>query len=129
MPLEGGWLNFTRRLFQLFKSGEVKTPLSFLFRVLWVFSALLLFILYAPTPPDVNPDFKLHVINITFGTIVLLCVFVAVFAWFRPKNLVYGETGHRAEYRMDFGTEKKTVTQGELEQLTPTDDKTRLPGK
>lgn len=52
-----------------------------------------------------------------FGAAVLLilvCLIVAVFAWFRPKNLVYGETGHRAETKLSYGTEKESYSEAEM---------------
>jgi len=51
---------------------------------------------------------------------LLLYAGVYVFAWIKPKNLVYGETGHRAELRLGLGTEQKEIGAGELASLPGT---------
>jgi|ERR1700683_1451376 len=99
-----------------FARGEVKTPLSFFFKVLpWLTGALGL-ILYAPVPSDL----KLYLIKLIAWLFGGMFVFVGVFAWFNPRHLLYGEAGHRAERKLEFGTEKKTYTPQELETLAPT---------
>lgn len=119
---ESTWVGLSRRILRLFKSHEVKTPLSFVFRALWIFAVVVGLVLYAP----IKDDLKWSIIVLTFEAIAVLCCFVGLFAWFRPKNLVYGESGHRAEYKLEFGTETKIVTEGQLQELTPVEDKKQL---
>jgi hypothetical protein len=104
-----------RKIFKWFEKGEVKTPLSFFFRVLpWLTGAWAL-ILYAPIPVDM----KMHLIKLSAWMFGGMFVAVGVFAWFNPRHLLYGEAGHRAERRMEFGTEKRTYTSEELKDLPP----------
>jgi hypothetical protein len=52
--------------------------------------------------------------------LVLMVLVVAVFAWCKPKNLVYGERGHRAETKMSFGTEKQELSEAEVSRMQGT---------
>ena len=119
-PEPEGWgFNSIRRFIRFFTREEVKTPLSFLFKIVPYLIAALFIILYAP----ITDELKERLVKLTFSGLLGLCGIVLLFGWFRPKNLVYGETGHRAEHRMDLGTEKKTIGHGELEELEPTQNK------
>ncbi len=103
------------RITKWFSRDEVKTPLSFFFKVLpWLTGAWGL-ILYAPIPSDL----KLYLIKLSTGVFGGMFVFVGVFAWFKPHHLLYGEASHRAERRLEFGTEKRTYTSQELKELPP----------
>ena len=98
-----------------FARGEVKTPLSFFFKVLpWLTGAWGL-ILYAPIPSDL----KLYLIRLAAWIFGGMFLFVGAFAWFKPRHLIYGETSHRFERRLEFGTEKRTYSNIELEQMPP----------
>jgi hypothetical protein len=106
-----------------FARGEVKTPLSFFFKVLpWLTGAWGL-ILYAPIPSDL----KLHLIKLAAWIFGGMFVFVGLFAWFNPRHLLYGEAAHRSERRWEFGTEKKTYTTKELDELESTRNPQQLP--
>jgi len=98
--------------------GEVKTPLSFLYRLLPMMLFAVAVEIYAP----VSDDLKRLVVEWTFLGSLGLAAGVLLFAWFKPKNIVYGETGHRAEHRTEFGTEKRTLTRAELESLPLSSD-------
>jgi hypothetical protein len=99
-----------------FARGEVKTPLSFFFKVLpWLTGAWGL-ILYAPIPSDL----KLYLIKLAAWLFGGMFVFVGAFAWFNPRHLIYGESSHRFERKLEFGTEKKTYSPDEFEELQPT---------
>jgi hypothetical protein len=56
------------------------------------------------------------------GLLGYLVLFVGVyfFAWCRPKHLVYGESGHRAETRFGMGTEQREIAPAELAMLPGT---------
>jgi hypothetical protein len=95
--------------------GEVKTPLSFFFKVLPWLTGVVGLILYAPIPSDL----KLYLIKLSVVVFAGMFVFVGVFAWFRPHHLLYGEASHRAERKVEFGTEKRTYTAEELATLRP----------
>lgn len=71
--------------------GEVKTPLSFLYRLLPLMLIAVGAEIYAP----VSDDLKRTVAGWTFLGSLGLGAVVLVFAWFKPKNIVYGESGHR----------------------------------
>ena len=38
---------------------------------------------------------------------LILFFSVLLFAWINPHNLLYGETAHRAERKLEFGTERQ----------------------
>ncbi len=116
-----GFKSFTR-LVKIFTREEVKTPLSFLFKIVPYLIAALIVILYAP----ITEELKERLAGWTFLGLLGLSVVVLFFGWYRPKNLVYGETGHRAEHKLEYGTDKKTVGQGELDELEPIEGKTTL---
>jgi len=117
-----GWWGVTRRIISLFTEQEVKTPLSFMFRALLVIVAVVGLVVYAPIPPEV----KGSVLQYFFGVLLVLCVLVLIFAWFRPRNLVYGESGHRAERRLEYGTERRPLTAEEADALRPMRDRKAL---
>lgn len=122
MADSGGWWSFTRRFVALFTQQEVKTPLSFMFRALLVLVAVLGLILYAPIPAE----YKVKIVGYFLLVLVGLCGLVFLFAWFRPRNLVYGEAGHRAERRMEYGTEKRSLSHEEAQALRPMRDRKQL---
>jgi hypothetical protein len=97
---------------------EVKTPLSFIFKILPWLVASLIVILYAP----ISDDLKWKVICVVLSIILILVISVLIFAWFRPIHLVYGESGHRAERKMEFGTETNVITHEELGRLPAISD-------
>ncbi len=115
MASESKWFeSFTGKFFSLFSRREVKTPLAFFFRVVTAVSAIVLLSLYL-LHADSGLIFKVCII----GLAVLIGLFLAVFifAWFKPVNLVYGETGHRAERRFSMGTEQKELAAEEVATL------------
>jgi hypothetical protein len=120
-PSGWGFKNFTR-LIKIFTREEVKTPLSFLFKIVPYLIGALIIILYAP----IGDGLKERLVKWTFWALLSLSSAVLLFGWFKPKNLVYGETGHRAERKMEYGTEKKTVAQGELDELESVEGGTTL---
>jgi hypothetical protein len=67
-----------------------------------------------------DPVQRLLVFLVGVGMFLLMALGVGVFAWMRPKHLVYGETGHRAEFRLTMGTEALEMDAGEVAQLTGT---------
>lgn len=86
--------------------------MSFYFRVVG-FVSVLLVVAMVKSPTDLKFFFVAGMVII--GGLSLL---VALFAWFKPKNLVYGETGHRAESKFEFGTEKRQITEADASSLT-----------
>jgi hypothetical protein len=112
MPDNETWLS---RIIQVVRSAfkakdEVKTPLSFFFRVTLVLPVLALPLLVSAGTPEV----RVLIFELALGLLFFLCLVVAAFAWFKPKSLVYGESGHRAEFKVEFGTEKRTMTHREV---------------
>lgn len=102
-----------RKIVRWFVKEEVKTPLAFFFKVIPYMTAAWVAILYSPVPNDT----KFALVRFSawiFGGFVLL---VALFAFLKPRNLVYGESGHRAERKIELGTESRVYTQDELDEL------------
>lgn len=112
-PETSAWDQLTRRFVQLFSRQEVKTPLSFFFRVSLYMGIFWIATLYSPIPEAG----KYWLIKFSAAILGGLAVMVALFAWFRPRNLVYGEAGHRAERKMEYGTERRILNVKELESL------------
>src|SRR5712692_7718100 len=110
MPVEQHW---TVRLLRFITREEVKTPLAFLFKVVpWLIAGWLV-VLYAPISDQLK-DSLLHFI--TYAMMVFVAA-VLIFAWFRPKHLVYGESGHRAEHKVEFGTESNIIAKEDRDVL------------
>jgi hypothetical protein len=99
----------TRVVTSIFKE-EVKTPLSFYFRIAILIPVILGAILLVSDAPS----FKLQVLAISFGFLLVLCLLVAAFAWWRPKHLVFGEHGHRAELKLEYGSDQHALTHREV---------------
>src|SRR5258708_1491722 len=111
------------RVVKFFGQQEVKTPLSLIFKVVPYLTASCIAVLYAPA---ISQDFKVELVIWISAVFVLLCVIVCIFAWFRPTHLVYGESGHRAERRMEYGTERESIQEEQLAVLRPGRDKAVL---
>jgi hypothetical protein len=114
-----------QKIAKWFARGEVKTPLSFFFKVIPYMTAAWIAVLYAP---GFDGATKFSVIRFSAWIFCGLCLLVALFAFTRPKHLVYGELGHRAEHKLEFGTEKQTYTAVELEQMPPGRNAQQLEG-
>jgi hypothetical protein len=113
-----------KKIARWFVKEEVKTPLSFFFKVIPYMTAAWLGILYSP---GLDSGTKFALIRFSAWIFLGLCLMVALFAFLRPKHLVYGEAGHRAEKKLEFGTEKKSYSLEELEELQPTRNPQQLP--
>lgn len=119
MPSEQSW--FVKAL-KFITKDEVKTPLAFLYKVVPYLVLALAVTLYAP----IGEHLKLQVMLWALGILSGLAVVVLLFAWFRPKHLVYGETGHRAEYKLEYGTEEHIATRDEIDLLPNAPEQQRL---
>jgi|SRR5579863_1148284 len=114
--MEPHWVEtVTRKVLSLFSIKEVKTPLSFFFRITSATVVLGVIALFT-----LEPAYRFKVLIGAAVMLVLLILTVATFAWFRPKNLVYGETGHRAETKLSFGTDKRPLLESEMLSLPAT---------
>jgi hypothetical protein len=116
------WEKFTTKVVQLFSKQEVKTPLSFFFRMAFYELLLCIAVLFSPG----NDGFKIWVFK--WGSIILIVfwLMVYVFALCKPKNLVYGEAGHRAERKLTFGTDTREIDRRELERLPGSENPKQL---
>jgi hypothetical protein len=122
MPPDSHPFDF-QKLLRLFTRDEVKTPLSLIFKAIAYLTAIWIALPYSPLPSDaVTSLMKFAVYGIIF-----ICLVVLVFAWFRPRHLVYGEAGHRAERKLEYGTDKKVINAEQLADLPPVEDLTQLP--
>ena len=95
--------------------SEIKTPLAFAYKVVPYLVAALIVILYAP----VSEDLKSELVWLAFLSVLGMAALVFLFSWFRPKNLVYGELGHRAEHKVEFGTDTRILNREEASRLPP----------
>jgi hypothetical protein len=102
------------KILRFITKDEVKTPLAFLYKVVPCVVATLVVVLYAP----VSDDLKRTVILWAFVGLFGLAVVVLICALWKPKNIVYGETGHRAERRIDYGTESRNLDRSQIDALT-----------
>lgn len=111
-----------KKVLSLLSQKEVRTPLSFFFRTIFYISVVVaVMILWG------KPELQQMVFLIFIGLMLFIALVVTIFAWFRPKNLVYGETGHRAEMKLGFGTEKVQLTASEISFLPGTEKPALLP--
>ena len=125
MHTDGGWIEkFGSKFLSLFSRREVKTPLSFFFRVVAAVTVIVLVTVFL-----VIPELRFQVFLVGIGVCVFLFGGVYVFAWRNPKNLVYGETGHRAETQFRLGTETREISASELATLEGTPNPKVLPGE
>jgi hypothetical protein len=108
------WQTFTSKFLSWMSKREVKTPLSFFFRLA---TAVLLLTGIAVV---VDPHDSLKFLLLAFVMWILMFIGVYVFAWVKPKHLVYGETGHRAETKLGLGTEKGLFSAEEFAALEGT---------
>ena len=116
MGFEPRWIEaITRKVLSLFSIKEVKTPLSFFFRIVSAVVILGVIALFT-----LEPSYRYRALSGAAALLILLVVVVALFAWFRPKNLVYGESGHRAETKLSFGTEKQAFSESEMSRMPGT---------
>lgn len=102
-----------RKIVKWFSKEEVKTPLSFFFKVIPYMTAVWIAILYSPIPNEM----KLSIVHFSGWVFIGLCGLIALFAFINPRNLVYGEAGHRAERKIEMGTETKTYSTEEFDKL------------
>jgi|SRR5579859_238016 len=113
-----------KKILKFFTKEEVKTPLAFFFKVVPYLVAAWFAILYAP----VSDQMKRTFFYVSSIVLFVLCLLVGIIAWFRPKNLVYGETGHRAEHRLEFGTEERAMDEAHLDLLEKVENPRQLTG-
>lgn len=106
------WAKITKVATSIFKE-EVKTPLSFYFRVAILVPVVLGVVLLISE----TSSFKLQVLELCLGFLLILCFLVAAFAWWRPRHLVFGESGHRAELKFAYGTDKQILSHNEVMSL------------
>jgi hypothetical protein len=101
------------KILRFMTKDEVKTPLAFLYKIVPYVPAILIVALFAPVTENLKRTVILWAFVGLFGLagIVLLC------ALWKPKNIVYGESGHRAERRIDYGTESHNLDRAEVDNL------------
>ena len=102
-----------KKLVRFFSKEEVKTPLSFFFKVIPYMTASWIAILYAP----VSDAMKMSLFEFGSWIFVGLCSLIAMFAFLKPRHLIYGEAGHRAERKIELGTESKVYSEDEINEL------------
>jgi|ERR1700733_7329668 len=100
---------WSQRVLSWFSQREVKTPLAFYFRLTGAVVVIVLAALYLCPAEQ-----RLRIFEIAIGTVAGLAIIVALFAWLNIKNLVYGESGHRAESKLKFGSDKGEVSAAQL---------------
>lgn len=121
MAEETTWTTI-QRIIRFFFREEVKTPLSFSFKIATSLIIAWGAIIYSPIPNDL----KLPLIILTSSVLLFLGCAILLFAWFKPTHLVYGESGHRAEHKLEFGTEKRSITKAEVDSQRALRDKKQI---
>jgi hypothetical protein len=76
---------------------EPKTPMAFYNRLLVVIVAFIVAPLYSNITPTYKPVFP----YVGIGLAVALFVWVSVFAWKKPKHLLYGAEAHFEEWKFE----------------------------
>ncbi|HEX8817732.1 MAG TPA: hypothetical protein VF753_19735 [Terriglobales bacterium] len=122
--LDGKKIDVKEIIGKWFSRGEVKTPLSFFFKVLPWLTGIWGLILYAPVPVDI----KVYLLKLAAWIFGGMFVFVGLFAWFKPHHLTYGEASHRAERKIILGSSTRTYTEDELQMIPPTRNPQQLTG-
>ena len=110
-----GWERFSQTALSLFSQREVKTPLAFYFRLALSLVVITLAAIYL-----VSAELRFRVFMVAIVSLAVLGLVVTLFTIFNVKNLVYGESGHRAETKLKFGTEKREIPIAELGALPGT---------
>jgi len=122
MPDPAGWIEkFSQRVLSWFSQREVKTPLAFYFRLVGALVVLVIAAIFAV--PDRR--FEVFIVGVIF--LFVLAVIVGLFTCFNVKNLVYGESGHRAESKFRLVTEKREFGPSEVDELHQTQNPNALP--
>jgi hypothetical protein len=114
MPPDDFHIDGLKKIIRWFVKEEVKTPLAFFFKIIPYMTAAWVAILYAP---GIDASTKFKLIEFSAAVFIGLCLLVGLFAFLRPTHLVYGEAGHRAEKKFEFGTERHTYTPEEMDKL------------
>lgn len=118
----GGWTaKITQAVLTWFSQKEVKTPLSFFFRMV---GALVVIVVVALFLSD--PSVRYRIFLFGLGMLLVFAIIITLFTWLSPKNLVYGETGHRAETKLAFGTDKREMKEAEIAALPGTENPKNL---
>jgi len=118
----GSWIEkWSRRLLSWFSKREVRTPLAFYFRLMGADVVVTVVALYV-----VAPDQRLRIFEIGMGALFALGLVLGALAWFKIKNLVYGEAGHRAVFRWTMGTEKVEYSEDQVSVMEGTENHNNL---
>jgi hypothetical protein len=96
---------------------EVKTPLTFFFRVVGAIVVLIAVGAFTFGNSADGDAKRFNLIVIGLIMVAVMFMIVVIFAWRSPRNLIYGETAHRAEWKMQFGTERILTSQEEIAAL------------
>src|ERR1700691_4645024 len=119
-----GWIEkVSQRVLSWFSQREVKTPLAFYFRLI---GAVVLLVIAALYLAPLEQRFRIFIIGVV--SLGVLAVIVALFTFFNVKDLVYGESGHRAEMKFKFGTEKHEFGPAEVLAMPQSENPNPLPG-
>lgn len=78
---------------------EVKTPLSFFFLLVWAIAGIVIAGMLTLSRSDAGDSLRADLFYVGMAVLLLMFLVVCGAALFRPKNLVYGETGHRPNSR------------------------------
>lgn len=115
MSFGHSWYQSARKIWSLFAAKEVKTPLTFFFRLTSVIVVLVSlggFLL--------QPNERVFLFLGAGVILFLLALIVGLISWSRPRNLVYGEKGYRAETTLSLGTEKEQIEEKQLAEMPAT---------
>ncbi len=118
MTDSGSWIEkWSRRLLSWFSQREVKTPLAFYFRLVGAATVIIVVALYLAVP-----DQRLRIFEIGMAALLAVALLLGILVWFKIKSLVYGESGHRAEFKWTMGTEQRELTEDQISVLEGTEN-------
>jgi len=56
------------------------------------------------------------------AALLAVALLLGILVWFKIKSLVYGESGHRAEFKWTMGTEQRELTEDQISVLEGTEN-------
>ncbi len=105
--MAGEWIEtFT----SLLSKREIKTPMAFYTKVLWVIVATVV----APLYSNIDVSLKAVFVWVGVGFAVILCIWISFFAWKKPDHLLFGAEAHFEKWKIAYGTERGLASPKEL---------------
>jgi hypothetical protein len=100
---------------------EPKTPMAFFNRALIALTVLGAVPMYSA----LEPVYKVGFCITGFALVVALAIWISVYSWHKPQNLLYGAESHLEKWRLEYAASAtssgagQTVQAGQPNQLPP----------